>query len=146
MGCISDQYRYVTMGQVKTRRKILMALDIGQIVATFAFLGVVVALALNGVNLLSGDIGDVTTLGAVSWMMGLLAVSFVTVAVSLAYTLFYYLSLWDFFRSCNPQKYRLFFLLSVLFTYPQPFLMFSCRDKDDGMPPRRDALPENTDE
>ena len=145
IGCISDQYRYVKLGQVKNKRKVLLWLEIGVIVATVAATAVLVVLGLRGIDVLNGDFGSFTESTAESYavsMLGILAVGFLAVVVCLAYAIVYYMALWDYYRSCDPEHTKLYFLLSVLVNYPQPFFMFGCREKDLGMPPRRDALPE----
>ena len=145
LGCISDQYRYVKLGQVKNKRKLLMGLGIAVVVATLAASAVLIVLAAQGIDVLSGDFGAFTESTAESYavsMLGVLAVCFVLVAVCVTYAVVYYMALWDYFQSCEPARLKLYFLLSVLVNYPQPFFMLMCRNKDFGMPPRRDALPE----
>lgn len=143
IGCISDQYRYVKLGQVKNKRKLMLWLEIGVLAATILATVALVVLALQGVDVLSGDYTAGSAESYAVSMLAILAVCFMLVAVSVAYMIVYYMAMWDYFQSCDPQRAKLFFLLSVLVTYPQPFFMFACREKDFGMPPRRDALPEN---
>jgi hypothetical protein len=145
MGCISDQYRYVKLGQVKNKRKLLMWLEIGVLAGTLVASAALILLAMQGIDLLKVDYSTFNEAAAERYavsMLGILAVCFVLVAVSVAYTIVYYTAVWDYYHSCNPQRAKLFFLLSVLVSYPQPFFMFMCRERDLGMPPRRDALPE----
>ncbi len=142
MGCISDQYRYVKLGQVKNKRKILLGLEIGVMAMALVASAALILLAFQGVDVVSGEHTAGSAESYAVSMLGILAICFGLIAVSVAYMIVYYMSLWDYFHSCNPQYAKLFFLLSVLITYPQPFFMFACRDKDLGMPPRRCTLPE----
>ncbi len=145
IGCISDQYRYVKLGQVKNKRKLLLWLEIGVVGATVLATVVMILLALRGMDVFNMDYSAIDGGSAESYavaMLGILAACFILVAVSVAYMIVYYMALWDYFHSCNPQYAKLFFLLSVLVTYPQPFFMFMCRNKDQGMPLRRYALQE----
>ncbi len=142
IGCISDQYRYVKLGQVKNKRKVLLWLEVGVLAATVLASVALIVLALQGVDVVSGEYTAGSAESYAVSMLGILAICFGLIAVSVAYMIVYYMSLWDYFHSCNPQYAKLFFLLSVLITYPQPFFMFACRDKDLGMPPRRCTLPE----
>ena len=52
MGCISDQYRYVKLGQVKNKRKLLMWLEIGVLAGTLVASAALILLAMQGIDLL----------------------------------------------------------------------------------------------
>jgi len=48
-----------------------------------------------------------------------------------------YIAMYDLYTSCNPQNNVLFLVLSIFFTVTEPFFLFFIRNKDEGMPPRR---------
>ena len=63
-------------------------------------------------------------------------------AVSVVAMVLQYRCLFDLYRSCNPSMAVVFLLLSILVGYPQPFLLYACRNKDLGMPPRQTNPPQ----
>ena len=132
LGCISDQYRYVTFGEESNRRSKLLKMNI------FLMAIAVVILTLCGV------IGAIAALGGsddailvVALFMMALAYGMIPVAV--VYSINYYKSMFDLFRSCDPDKSLVYLLVSIFASYPLPFFLYSCRNKDLGMPPRREA-------
>ena len=45
--------------------------------------------------------------------------------------------MYDIYTSCTPKNNVLFLVLSILFNITEPFFLFFTRNKDEGMPPRR---------
>ncbi len=72
---------------------------------------------------------------AMSLVMGLAAL----VLAALEYLCWYWL-----FASCVPAYKFIFFVVSVLFG-TQAIFVFMCRDKDLGLPPKTEALPQGND-
>lgn len=130
VGSISDQYRYVTSGQVSNRRKILLWLS----AVTFAIALVMIAMA---VHMAVSTIAYRNT-QYVSSALWIVFLSFALMAVSITATVFYYMSLYDYYASCRPANKVLFLLLSIFLGVPMPFFVFACRNDDLGMPPRND--------
>lgn len=133
LGCISDQYRYVTFGEESNRRSKLLKMNI------FMMAIAVVILTLCGV------IGAIAALGGsddailvVALFMIVLAYGMIPVAV--VYSINYYKSMFDLFRSCDPDKSLIYLLVSIFASFPMPFFLHSCKEKDLGMPPRKDQL------
>ncbi len=133
LGCISDQYRYVTFGEESNRRSKLLKMNI------FLMAIAVVILTLCGV------IGAIAALGGsddailvVALFMMVLAYGMIPVAV--VYSINYYKSMFDLFRSCDPDKSLIYLLVSIFASFPLPFFLHSCKEKDLGMPPRKDQL------
>lgn len=135
MGSLSDQYQYVVKGKVTNRRKILMGLEIALVVVYLAFY----VLAFI-VGIMSG-MAPATDAAATSAVGGLLAmvVALVMVAVAIVMTVFQYITLYDIFNSADPNNAVLYFVLSILVSITLPILLFICRNKDGGMPPRKVA-------
>ncbi len=144
LGSISDQYRYVAKGQVKNRRKVLLGLNIAIIVLTVVsgailVVGSIIAGLSQRPDMVAGQFGLVFLLGAAVWVITILEIVFLFIA--------YY----DLYRSCNPEKADLFLVLSILFSFTIPFFVFAVRNKDLGMPPRKQtpapiAVPEAVEE
>ena len=133
LGCISDQYRYVNFGEESNRRSKLLKMNI------FLMAIAVVILTLCGV------IGAIAALGGsddailvVALFMMVLAYGMIPVAV--VYSINYYKSMFDLFRSCDPDKSLIYLLVSIFASFPLPFFLHSCKEKDLGMPPRKDQL------
>ncbi len=138
LGCISDQYQYVVKGRDKSRRKVLLVLNI----LTVVLGGVISILAISSaVGILSGLMASVPAAEAFSSLTGLilgtlgLALPLAVAAIALA--VFRFMALYDLYASCVPQNATLFIVLSILFQVTEPFFLFFSREKDEGMPPRR---------
>ena len=133
LGCISDQYRYVTFGEESNRRGKLLKMNIVLLViaaVVLIFSGVMCVMAAFGVS-------DDAVLVMALFMM-VLAYGMIPVAV--VYSINYYKSMFDLFRSCDPDKSLVYLLVSIFASFPLPFFLYSCRNKDLGMPPRKDQL------
>ena len=139
LGCISDQYRYVTAGEQRNRRTLLLFFGIAEaVLKAVLFVGM-----LWGLGSFLQDIrsfGDLLLRG--SWKLmkfagwGLLISSFGAVAA-----MFKCFALYDLYSSCLPKRKTLFTVLSVLgfvtgADLVPALLVFLCRNKEEGMPPR----------
>lgn len=139
LGAISDQYRYVSYGQVRNRRKLLAWLSALLHVAMavfFAILGIWLVGSISA-GVISGD----EEAFAATYLSGFFAVylfAFLFSGVSTVVAVFQYMAYYDLFRSCDPGKSLVYLLVSIFTSYPLPFFVYSCRDKDLGMPPRKD--------
>ena len=146
LGCISDQYQYVVKDKDKNRRKWLLGLNIAMAViyiVFFVIFGVAVAGVVTGApgglreeQLLTALMGPAT---------GLLICLIPLVIFAIAITVIRYVAFYDLYTSCSPQNNVLFLVLSIFFTVTEPFFVFFIRNKDEGMPPRRQPqyVPEN---
>jgi len=134
MGCISDQYHYVTKGQVKNKRKWLLGLSIAMwavYVVFFVAFGVFMVgvmenafFAPDHTEMLGGILG-----------MGVTFVALMGICVALV--VFQYMALYDLYRSCEPSNAVLYLVLSIFVSICQIIFLFLCRNKDLGMPPRK---------
>lgn len=143
LGCISDQYRYVVKGEVKSKRKSLLILTIVQIVLWMA---IVVTAVIAGISLIGSS---VTGMGWMPVIQSLMAPGMVIgglclplAGVSIAKAIIYYMAMYDLYTSCAPENNGLFLVLSILFRVTEPFFIFFNRNNDKGMPPRRVNNPE----
>ena len=139
LGCISDQYRYVTCGQERNRRTLLLVFGIAESVLK-AVLFVAMLMGLGNLLQEIRSFGDLLLRG--SWKLleyagwGLLISSFGAVAA-----MFKCFALYDLYSSSLPKRKTLFTVLSVLgfvtgADLVPALLVFLCRNKEEGMPPR----------
>ena len=54
-------------------------------------------------------------------------------ALGITVLVFYHMSNYDLYRSCNPKNAVTFLVLGIIFPITQPFFYLSCRKKDLGM-------------
>lgn len=129
-GSISDQYRYVTRGEDKKRRIILLVLSIVGMVLSGA------ATVTTGSSLIEMleylAVEDYEGVMGVSDGSGL--VSTIQSIVQLALFVFWNMALYDLYSSCDPKNNVLFLVLGIIFGITVPFFIFACRKKDFGMP------------
>lgn len=142
LGSISDQFRYVTKAQVKSKRKVLLALNI---VCSVLAVALIVMLIVNMVEVFEllnyGTEEQMMTL-ALTMLFQFLGIGLLAAAVSLVFMVFYYIALYDLYTSVNPPCNVLFLVLSIVFKVTVPFFIFFNRKMDGGMPPRCDVPQE----
>ena len=138
VGSISDQYRYVTKGQIRNKRKTLL------ILACVVMVMIVVLMIIAGVGIVDMmpammDGGEGMMMAeTVSMMLWILVAVLGIAGVSIAYTVIYYMAMYDLYTSVNPSCSVAFLVLSIFFRVTEPFFIFFNRKKDGGMPPRCD--------
>lgn len=135
LGCISDQYQYVVKDKNKSRRKILLVLDIVYVVLLTVILGSFVGIAFNAA------VGYISESRMTSRMLGMLGLYLPLLGVWIAKLVFRYMALYDLYVSVDPKNSTMYIVLSVIFKVTEPFFLFFNRNKDDGMPPRREPEP-----
>ena len=144
MGCVSDQYQYVVKGRVCNKRKGMLVLSVILLI-TSIFFGVAYCVFLW--NSLGSDMvqpENIMVTGLLTVLSGLLMTG-----VSIALTVLQYITLYDLFASCEPKNAVLFIILSIIFNFTLPIFVCICRNKDAGMPPRKEpaqAVPQSVTE
>ena len=133
LGNISDQYQYVVKGRVKNRRKLLLGLGIGFVAV---YVGWIMAIMMS--LILSEGIASGAEMAILLAFFG----AIVMVVLSITLVINQYLCLYDLYRSCDPGNATVFLVLSIFFSITMPFFVFFCRNKDLGMPPRRQPAPQ----
>ena len=137
MGSLSDQYA-LRLGQHKGYRRILPIL--GAVVTILAVL--ILSFSLQFVvRLASGDPVLYAQLyqasnnpeEAVLLIFGSV-VPFVSILyiVGIVYMVFYFITLYKLFQSCRPGSAVGYLLLSIFLGFLRPFLIFACRNSDEG--------------
>jgi hypothetical protein len=155
LGCISDQYRYVALGQVKNKRKILLVLNILMYAALVGILVLLVNLMVQTIGLTEEMMQDYILTQMLGSAMGMLLLYLVLAGMSIAVTILQYMALYDLYASCEPGNKVLYLVLNIFISITLPIFLLVCRKKDLGMPPRKQpvepvqAIPEpwtNTEE
>ena len=138
LGCISDQYRYVVKGEKKSKRKVLIGLNIAQLVCVLVFFVLTIVMVVDMVGMATTNPSEQEVITAVLGSMGGVLLMIIPIsAISLATAIITYMALYDVYTSCDPKNNVTFLVLSILFSITQPFFIFFSRKKDLGMPPRR---------
>ena len=142
LGSLSDQYRYVVKGEYKAKRKTLLVLSILSAVLTLTLL-IMALVWVTGVfaagphGMVAGDGGDM-----IAAALSVLGLGLPLTGVAIALCIVRYMALYDLFKSMDPDNCILFLVLSILFRVTEPFFLFFSREKDLGMPPRKQPQPE----
>ena len=129
LGSLSDQYQYVVKRKNTSRRKWLLALNLVKPVLGALVTGFGIAAFAPGAYY------------GVDWQAAMVAVGFALpmAVAAVAAAVIRYIALYDLYRSLDPANAVLFLVLSILFNITEPFFLFFNRDKDAGMPPRRET-------
>lgn len=142
LGCIADQYRYVAKGEVKNRRTILLVASVAGAVLGAAYtvsgLGGMVGFAEQMMYSGSQAMEGIAAGGA---MAGSVLISLLNSVVSIVTLVFWHIALYDLYTSCNPKNNVVFLVLGIVFSFLTPFFIFANRNKDGGMPPRKQPAP-----
>lgn len=136
IGSLSDQYRYVVKGEIKNKRKTLLILNILNAVLSIALVIAVVAMVITGFQSAMGSM-DVFMSGIMGMVFGVLGLCIPMTVIGIVTIVIRFMALYDIYTSSSPQNNVLYLVLSILFRVTEPFFLFLCRDKDEGMPPRR---------
>ncbi len=132
LGSISDQYQYVVRCNITNRRKIMLGLSIATVAASMLD---------NIETTVSAVLGSGISGGFTGWQQMTLF-GLASVGVALVLSVYEYICLFDLYRSCKPGKSVTFLVLSIVFPVTVPFFIFACRQKDLGMPPRKQSAPQ----
>ena len=136
LGSLSDQYQYVVRRKNTGRRKWLLVLNcIKPVLAVGTLWFGMIILQQISYGVLLGSIWDL-------WL-GLFGFGVPLMAVSVAAMVLRYVALYDVYKSLEPENAVLFVVLSIFVGITEPFLLFFNRDKEKGMPPRKqEPVPE----
>ena len=137
LGSLSDQYRYVVKGEIKNKRKTLLILNILNGVLSIVLAIGVVIMVVMGIRSTMGPYSEDILGSAIGAVAGIVGLCLPIVGISIALAVIRYMALYDIYTSCQPQNNVLFLVLSIIFRVTEPFFLFLCRDKDEGMPPRK---------
>lgn len=140
VGSISDQYRYVVQGKIRNLRKLLLGFSIATTV--LSSVSDTLENAVSFKQMMAGGVPAGSDLVyAILFIISLL-VAIALLCTTVVYVVNSYIALYDIYRSCDPSRSRRNLLLSIFLGVVQPFLIHACRNKDLGMPPRKDEVRE----
>ena len=143
LGSLSDQYRFVVKGEHRSKRKILLFFRILITIMCVSLIGLLVKLCFHAFgSMLWGSMNDDQIFEILHQAINLLVVCLPLIGISIAYAVFRYMALYDIYKSLDPANCVLFLVLSILFGVTEPFFLFFSRNKDDGMPPRKQPVQE----
>lgn len=142
LGSLSDQYRYVVRGQVRSKRKALLTLNIISAVMGVVMVVVIMAAVIRCVFSFRGASETEIVNALMGSIMGVLALCVPWAGIAIASAVLSYMALYDIYTSCDPANNTVYLVLSILFGFTQAIFLFLCRNRDDGMPPRRDTQPQ----
>ena len=138
LGSLSDQYRYVVKGENKSKRKVLLGLNIASVVFAVVIFVIVIVMMVNLVGGAINGMDEDALLNAVLGpVIGMAGVALPLMGVGIAYAIIYFMALYDVYTSMDPGNNVLFLVLSILFNITEPFFLFFNRNKDLGMPPQK---------
>lgn len=142
VGSLSDQYQYVVKGQRKSKRKILLGLNLTSLALAISMIVLCVGMVIQAVMGAYDYASENEILSMVLGpMAGILGLCLPVIGISIAYSVIYYIALYDIYKSMDPGNCVLYLVLSIVFSVTAPFFLFFNRNKDLGMPPRRYAPP-----
>lgn len=137
VGSISDQYQYLVGGKVCHKRKLLLGFS----AASFVFSVITIIMTIGffsglGVNSYIYGYGDFDYYYAMQSVgMTLMLMFFAVVAI--VTFIFRCICKYDLYRSCEPKNAVAYLVLGILFGILDPIFLMICRNKEQGMPPRK---------
>ncbi len=132
LGSISDQYRQVTFEQGQNKKRTLLWLGLSCFTAVVLFAAGIWAAASGILETRYPDLSPVAA------GMGFTALFLLAGALWLLLRINAYIALFDLLRSCEPGKAMVYLLLCIIVYAAQPFVVLALRNKDNGIPLRRD--------
>lgn len=139
IGSLSDQYRYVVKGQYKSKRKALLILKFLILLLSAVLIGVC---GFMVADLIGSAVYGTPERELIRVIMGsvfsILGLSLPVAGLSIAAAVIRYMAMYDIYTSMDPANNVLFLVISIIFRVTEPFFLFFNRNKDNGMPPRRE--------
>ena len=142
LGALSDQYRYVVKGQIKSKRKSLLTLHLINAVLSVVVLVIILAVVIGffGSNYFAMNEAEVMEMLFLP-LVGVVVLCIPMACIGIAILVIRYMALYDIYTSMDPGNNVLYLVLSILVGVTEPFFLFFNREKDLGMPPRRNTVP-----
>ena len=137
LGSLSDQYRYVVKGQVKSKRKLLLILNILKKVLSGFLLSACISVVIKLLGAPGNFAHDYGIMHLFRPLLNLAGLGLILAGIGITFTVFRFMALYDVYVSVDPANAVLFLVLSILVPIVEPFFLFFNRDRDTGMPPRR---------
>ena len=149
LGSLSDQYQYVVRGRNRSKRKSLLVLGILSFVLGIAVIILAISLLTQLVLAAMQGVSEEYLLDLIMGpLLSMLGLCLPMAGIGIAYTILYYMALYDVYKSLDPSNCVLYLVLSILIDdVTRPFFLFFNRNKELGMPPRKQTprfAPEQT--
>lgn len=142
LGSLSDQYRYVVKGQVKSRRKLLLTLNIiSAIINTVLFFLSFRSIVRMILMMTEGMNDELFMEMILSGLMRTAGVLLLILPLIIWKKIVEFMAIYDIYQSCEPCNAVMYLVLCILFPMLKPIFLFAVRDKELGMPPRRQEAP-----
>ena len=135
LGSISDQYQYLVKGKIKNRRRVLAGLNALLYILALVY---VVSAARSAMLSLNAGTAELELETLALW----LATFATMIPVIVVMAVNRYLAYYDLYSSCQPDKAVLYLVWSFAVSVAVPLLVFFNRNKDGGMPPRKQPKPQ----
>lgn len=144
LGSISDQYRYVVKDEIRSKRKVLLTVNIiNWLLGTSA----VIWLIATAVSIFSALMRGASDQEALRMLMGGMTTGFALLIPSMVLGIvglvFEIMALYDLYTSCDSANNVIYLVLSIIpgiSHITKPLFLFLSRNRDDGMPPRRETV------
>lgn len=137
LGSVSDQYQYLVKERNTSRRKLLLGLSLINMVLGFVLAVVAVVmfvrLAVSAAMMTEAEIAQMV-LGPVMTVLG---IGLVLLVVSVVLIVVRCMSIYDLYRSCQPDTAVVFLVIGILIYGVESIFLMIVRNKDEGMPPRK---------
>lgn len=138
IGSISDQYQYLVHGKVCNKRKLLLWFSAGTLVSSIVNLILTFQIIGMGVNAGLYGYQDFAVFGtSVGYTLTMLLI----IGVGITCYVLRCIAMYNLYRSCEPKNAVAYLVLGIFFVFLEPVFLFICRNKDQGMPPRRPVEP-----
>ena len=132
LGSISDQYRQLTFEQVRNKKRMLLWQGVSCFTAVALFAAGIWVAASGMLEMRYSELSPVAA------GMGFTALFLLAGALWLLLRINAYIALFDLLRSCEPKKAMVYLLLCIIVYAAQPFVVLALRNKDNGIPLRRE--------
>lgn len=151
LGAIADHYR-LACGTKKSRRKVLLGTNIAMSVLAVLVIVLCVAMLVSvfaNADLVTGDISEEAAIEVGLIAIGMLLLCLPMMVVAIIHAVFYYIALYEVYKSCDSGNAVLYLVLSIFINICLPIFLVICRNKDDGMPKPQpqivaDAIPQSS--
>lgn len=141
LGALSDQYQYLVKGQVRSRRKLLLGLNIAVVVSAIVAYVIMIVMVVR--IALAGQVSDSQMASIILGpMMTMMVLSLGISVLGIVTLVFHHVCMNDVYRSCDPGNAVPFLVLGILFNFLEPIFLMVVRKKDLGMPPRKQPEPQ----
>lgn len=130
LGSLSDQYQYVVKRKVQSRRKVMLGLSIASCVAMVGYLVCFIGM-VSRVILVDGEPDGIFA----AWFLAAMLLVQAALILLILYTVFHSISLYQVYKSCNPDTAVVFLVLSILISGIQAFFLLADRNLDGACPP-----------